>query len=89
MFCSEAVKQEALERVVEYLVCEEARTLLRWRGQVMWHIRALCVAIPGRYFGDLRKIGRLVEFRLTFAPPSPKQARDARRQRRRLKGKMR
>eukprot|EP01050_Picozoa_sp_SAG11_P046108 SAG11_NODE_23385_length_389_cov_2.072414_1_plen_32_part_10 len=32
MNCSEAAKQEALERVVEYLVRVEARTLLRWRG---------------------------------------------------------
>eukprot|EP01050_Picozoa_sp_SAG11_P019922 SAG11_NODE_3254_length_2576_cov_6.225676_2_plen_58_part_00 len=34
MNCSEAAKQEALERVVEYVVRVEARTLLRWRGQV-------------------------------------------------------
>eukprot|EP01050_Picozoa_sp_SAG11_P035809 SAG11_NODE_13315_length_660_cov_1.336898_1_plen_44_part_00 len=35
MHSSEAVRKEALDRVVEYLVEVEAQTLTRWRGQVM------------------------------------------------------
>jgi len=42
MECSEEVKQAGLERVVVYLCGVEARTLARWRGQVMWHSRYLC-----------------------------------------------
>lgn len=59
MSCSKEVKQAGLKRVVIYLLEVEARTIRRWRGQVMWHIRALCVAIPARYFGDIRgaKVG--------------------------------
>ena len=84
MACSEDVKQAGLELVVVYLCEEEARTLARWRGQVMWHVRSLCVAIPVRYFGGLRQVGRLVEFRRVFVPPTKKEAREARRRRRKI-----
>ena len=82
MECSEEVKQAGLELVVVFLCEEEARTLARWRGQVMWHIRSLCVAIPVRYFGELRQIDRLVEFRRVFVPSTAEEARKARRRRR-------
>ena len=84
MECSEEVKQAGLERVVVYLCEVEARTLARWRGQVMWHIRSLCVAILVRYFGELRQLDRLVEFRRVFVPLTEKEAREARRRRRRI-----
>eukprot|EP01050_Picozoa_sp_SAG11_P050719 SAG11_NODE_28431_length_321_cov_2.819820_1_plen_54_part_10 len=50
----------------------------------MWHIRALCVAIPVRYFGELRQVDRLVEFRRVFVPSTKKEAREARRRRRKI-----
>ena len=84
MECSEEVKQAGLERVVVYLCEVEAQTLARWRGQVMLHIRSLCVAIPVRYFGELRQVDRLVEFRRVFVPPTTKEAREARRRRRKI-----
>ena len=84
MACSEDVKQAGLELVAVYLCEVEARTLARWRGQVMWHIRSLCVAIPARYFGGLRHVDRLVEFRRVFVPPTKKEAREARRRRRKI-----
>eukprot|EP01050_Picozoa_sp_SAG11_P012987 SAG11_NODE_1486_length_4819_cov_1.894280_1_plen_86_part_00 len=66
-------------------LCEvEARMLARWRGQVTWHIRSLCVAIPVRYFGELTQIDRLVEFRRAFVPLTAKEARAERRSRRKI-----
>eukprot|EP01050_Picozoa_sp_SAG11_P022833 SAG11_NODE_4417_length_1904_cov_23.385042_1_plen_110_part_00 len=82
MECSEEVKQAGLELVVVLLCEEEARTLARWRGQVMWHIRSLCVAIPVRYFGGLRQIDRLSEFKRVFVPLTTEEAREARKRRR-------
>ncbi len=50
----------------------------------MWHVRSLCVAIPVRYFGELRQIDRLVEFRRAFVPLTAKEAREERRRRRKI-----
>eukprot|EP01050_Picozoa_sp_SAG11_P003681 SAG11_NODE_214_length_12237_cov_15.921486_9_plen_57_part_00 len=50
----------------------------------MWHIRSLCVAISVRYFGELRQIDRLVEFRRAFVPLTANKAREERRRRRKI-----
>eukprot|EP01050_Picozoa_sp_SAG11_P033026 SAG11_NODE_11015_length_789_cov_3.111594_1_plen_66_part_00 len=52
----------------------------------MRHIRALSVAIPARYFGEIRGAPRLVEFRRTFVPLTAAEAREEWRQRRSVNG---
>eukprot|EP01050_Picozoa_sp_SAG11_P013517 SAG11_NODE_1583_length_4644_cov_4.084708_5_plen_147_part_00 len=80
MSCNSDVRK-ALSYVAEYLAEVESRTLVRWRVEAFWHLRALCVAIlalEGALCGYPGGIPRLVRFRELVVPPTSRGAREHR-----------